>query len=425
MKILHLCTDGGGGAANAALRLHQGLLSLGVDSVFGIKAGEPADNLTIAAPSGLRKWYASQAPRLEYHSAKWLHPKIRPVLPAYRFPGVCRSLIRRVRPDLVNLHWIDNNLVSFSDLRWIKNRGIPIVWTLHDMSPLSGGFHYREMADLPPSPLGPLTLPGAGSGVSWSILRRRAEALENARLTVVSPSVWLAEEAKHSPVFRGGDVRRIPYGIDTERFRSHDQMESRRYFGFPENSMILLFGADSFEDPRKGLSHLEEVVGYLSKKGLPLILVGFGNRHPVADGRFACPTRLMGRLESETELSRLYSAADLFVCPSREDNLPNTMIEALACGTPVAGFEIGGLPDLVKQSQTGVTVPPFDEALMAERIACFLQLEARQRNEIRARCRQSILEGLTLEHQATAYLREVYEPLLAGTSNEAGSRSCR
>lgn len=404
MKILHLSTYDHGGAANAAFRLHQGLRTMGIDSWFGSKIGHhcPEDNKIIAA-TGWRKFYARQAPRIEFHYAKWRWPQVRPVLTVDRFPGSSRSLIKKLKPSIVHLHWVSHNFVVNSDLKWLVENEIPIVWTLHDMAPITGGFGYREAVNLPPSPLGSLVCQDARKTLSQRLIEERNSAIEKAKIAVVAPSKWLANEAKISPIFRYHSIQNIPYGINTDQFSPIDKIKSRQRWNIPRDAKVILFGADTFEDPRKGIQHLISALKIVQKNTSNLLLVGFGNHSPLNISDFPLPVMGLGRLTSADDLCAAYNAADVFVCPSREDNLPNTMIESLSCGVPVVGFEVGGLKDFVINAQTGRLAPCYDETELGSALTSQLSLTRQEQQQMKDNCRDLILSKCTLTAQASAY----------------------
>jgi hypothetical protein len=209
MRVLHICTYDQGGAANAALCLHEGLIEAGVHSVFASKWINRDGRNRIAVARGKTDWRANLYPTIDYYLARAAHPRSKNIVTMGRLRGVGMRAVASVKPDLIHLHWIDHGMLSIPDLENLANSRIPIVWTLHDMAPAAGGFGFRESVGLPPDPLGPLTCQDERKIRSESILRRRTLALANANLTVVSPSGWLAEEARHSPVFANHRIKTI------------------------------------------------------------------------------------------------------------------------------------------------------------------------------------------------------------------------
>lgn len=411
MKILHLSSYDFGGAANAAIRLHEGLLAAGLESRFACKTVSQVRNGIVPVLKEKGDLLKKSATRIDFHLARLLHPGVRPVLPFPRMSGGGMRALDRYVPDLINLHWVEHNFITPADLRKLVARRIPMVWTLHDMAPLSGGFSYREAGGLPPAALGPLCCPGSRLRQSSRILAERTRALAGADLTIVSPSRWLAAEAAHSPVFERFPVHVIPYGIDTDVFRPLDKMDSRDRWDVPRNAKVILFGADTFDDPRKGISHLQAALESLSSQIPDLVVLGFGNRDFISDHFPGIETRSAGRVRDLTELASLYSAADVFVCPSREDNLPNTVIESLCCGTPVAGFEVGGLPDLVEQGRTGYLAPCYEPDELGAAIHRIIAAGTEEGGDLRNNCRKFAMDSLGLSGQAEAYHR-LYKEIL-------------
>lgn len=413
MRVLHLCTYDHGGAANAAIRLHEGLLALGDESFFASKVKtRPGTNRT-GTVHPWNRWFHQRSPAFEYHLARLLSPGVRPVFTRGFLPGCGLTAVKKLRPRIVHLHWVDHGMISLRNLRELADSKAPVVWTLHDMAPLTGGFGYREAMDLPPAAFGPLTLSGVQAGASQRLLDSRADSLRGANLTVVAPSKWLAEEARRSPVFSAHRVEHIPYGIDTTTFKPVPVHEARARWKLPLDHRVILFGADTFGDKRKGIAHLQAALAQLPREinGKPLLLVGFGNASELTPSDFPIPVRGIGRLTDLNEIAALYSAADVFVCPSREDNLPNTMVESLSCGTPVVGFQIGGLTDLVIPGQTGDLAPPYDETRLAQCIANILSAGDEEALAMRSNCRQNAESQLGLEIQAKRY-QELYRDLI-------------
>ena len=140
-------------------------------------------------------------------------------------------------------------------------------------------------------------------------------------------------------------------------------------------------------------------------------MIGFGNRRPISPDLFPIPTTTLGRIESQSELASLYSAADLFACPSREDNLPNTMLESLACGTPVVGFDVGGIPDFVRPGMTGALAQRYDLGALAKCLRVMLEQDEETKAAMRRACREVAVHELSPEHQALRYMTNYREIL--------------
>ncbi len=311
--------------------------------------------------------------------------------------------------DVINLHWT-RGFLDPGD--FFSRVSVPAVWTLHDMNAFTGGCHYslgcvryREQCGACPQ-LGSADM----SDLSRSIWRRKEKAfrLMRAPLRVVTPSNWMGECARSSSLLGTGSIAVIPYGLDTAVFAPFDQQAARQRFQIPSDARVVLFVADSLDNQRKGFSFL---VDALNRVRIPnLVLVSMGRDRPPS----ALEARHihLGTIHDDALLAEAYSAADLFAIPSVEDNLPNTVLESMACGTPVVGFDAGGIRDMVRAEVTGLLAPTRDVPSLANRISELLG-DAARRGAMSRQCRAVALEEYTLELQARRY-RELYEALLRG-----------
>jgi glycosyltransferase involved in cell wall biosynthesis len=310
--------------------------------------------------------------------------------------------------DIINLHWIRN----FVDLRAFSSAvSAPIVWTLHDMNAFTGGCHYDEGCGRYGSKCG--ACPQLGSedrhDLSRQVWKRKREAYGNKRgeMHIVAPSQWLAAEAKHSALFEDFPVSVIPYGVDVEIFKPRNQSAARRALDLPQGARVILFVAQSTANRRKGFSLLSEALRATgSIANLHLISVG---SHESEISHSESHLHL-GRVASERLLSVVYSAADVFVIPSLQDNLPNTVLEAIACGTPVVGFNTGGIPDMVRPGVTGWLAEVGNVCALREAIEQALSDEA-TRARMGRRCRAIAEEEYALAVQARRY-KQLYAECL-------------
>jgi glycosyltransferase involved in cell wall biosynthesis len=309
--------------------------------------------------------------------------------------------------DVVNLHWVS----GFVDLRCLLAGLLPtttVVWTLHDMNAFTGGCHYAGACDGYLDRCG--TCPQLGStgqgDLSRRIWQRKNKAfgqLSPDRLRIVTPSRWLGEEVRRSSLLGPRfEVDLIPYGVDTDELAPRDRSAARSTLGVPAEGKVILFAAHSVANKRKGFDLLAQALAGLADLG-DVFLISLGRGLPPATG---VPTRHLGYVGDERLLSLVYSAADVFVLPSRQDNLPATGLEALACGTPVVGFAVGGVPDLVRPEETGVLVDQVDAAALGSGLRDLLTNGDRL-IRLRRRCREVALDEFSLERQARDY-RELY-----------------
>jgi glycosyltransferase involved in cell wall biosynthesis len=314
--------------------------------------------------------------------------------------------------DIINLHWI----AGFVDLQSFfseMSRHVPIVWTLHDMNAFTGGCHYDEGCgkyELSCGACPQLSSSKSGDRSHRIWLRKRDAFAEVApgRLQFVSPSRWLADALRRSSLLADRPVTVIPNGVDVDDFAPRDRRLARDALGIPSDAAVVLFVADSVENRRKGFTLLAEALADLHE--VPnLLAVSVGRDKPTAN--FNAKHLHLGYVDNDRFLSLIYSAADAFAIPSLQDNLPNTVLESLACGTPVVGFDLGGIPDLLRPGVTGFLAPEGDVAAFRDALASLLQDPA-LRVELAANCRHVAVTEYSLEVQARRYL-ELYESVLA------------
>jgi glycosyltransferase involved in cell wall biosynthesis len=408
VKTILLSTyDISGGAARAAYRLHQGLQTIGVNSTMLVQHRSSDDRTVLGPRSKAEKTIAFLRPGLDSlplalyrnrhqtrYSLNWL--------PDYR-----NNCIEQYKPDVVNLHWIGSGFSRLENLRKLHR---PIVWTMHDMWGFTGGCHYTEGCDRYLQNCG--KCPQLGSQKNGDLSRwnwnRKHEILQTLNLTIVTPSQWLANCSRSSSIL--GQVRTevIPYGIDLDLYRPHDRILARKLLKLPTNKPLILFGASSaMNDPRKGIHLLERALQHLyhfefSEQPEVLIL---GASH----GKLNCPFPIhyLGVLQDDISLALAYSCASVFVAPSLEDNLPNTVIEAIACGVPCVAFRVGGMPDLIEHGYSGYLVNPFEVSELAQGLYWALTSE----EPLGERSRQIAEERYALRRQAKAY-RSLFESLI-------------
>lgn len=418
MKVNIINTfDTYGGAARAAVRLYRGLrAAIGDDCMMMSlhKHGQDPGVRTLVPATAEE---VARAHETEAAMAAEIAPY--PALQNVGFPPFHgerspfgEALVRQMpAADIVNLHWV-RGFVDYAAFFQSRPAGQPVVWTLHDMHPLTGGCHYAADCDRYVEHCG--TCPVLGSDnpedASFQILQRK-QAILAARtggpLHVVAPSRWLAAQARRSRLFRDTPVSVIPYGLESDVFTPHDRQAARQGFGLPPDLKIILFIAHVVTDPRKGLAYLDEALARLGpQKDVALLLVGQGT--PTLKAPVQCLRA--GLVNDDATVSRLYSAADLVVVPSLEDNLPNTVLEAMASGTAAAGFAIGGIPDMIIPGETGFLAAPGDIESLSLALADALADPARLAAIGRA-ARARVEREHTLARQAERYL-DLYRSLL-------------
>lgn len=379
MKILIVNTYDGGGAANACLRLHQGLLQEGMDSSVLLRTKrksipETYQFGTQRVSNSNLKIVKNKLKSLMGNgiSKEQLFLKKRPKgLEIFSFPKTNFDITASPlyeEADVINLHWVANFLDYES---FFKKNKKPVVWTLHDMNPFTGGEHYDQ------SVLGmnesgypiPRLLTEEEKQMFQENLVLKKRAIESVKnLTIVSPSKWLAQEAKQSSVFKTREVLCIPYGIDSTVFKPIDKDFSRDVLGIPKDKKVVLFVADSISNDRKGYSYLKNALSMMQRKDVVLCAIGSKKGAIEANEQIL----ELGAIADDRLMNIAYSAADVFVIPSLMDNLPNTVIESLMSGTPVIGFPIGGIPDMIEHGVNGLLAEDISSTALLKSIEEFL-----------------------------------------------------
>ena len=421
MKIVHIATsDISGGAARAAYRLHSGLRLLNLESSM-LVANRSSDDPYVTEivrrgdlTAGLRRL----ARRYVLHRVAAQYASSRPA--GATFFSDDRSefgpeVMRQLPPcEVVNLHWVAG-FIDFRSFFRVVPRRSPLVWTLHDTNPFTGGCHYYDSCRRSNDGCG--ACPELGSAVNsdlsraiWQRKKAAYSCIPDGRLHVVTPSRWLAGEVRQSTLLGRFRVSVIPYGLDTEVFSPRNREMAREVLNIPHDKRVILFVADHVRERRKGFALLAEALAALpAEAGIHLVSLGRSALFP----NLRSPNLSLGFIDNDFVLSLVYSAADLYVIPTLDDNLPNTALESMSCGTPVVGFDTGGVPDMVRNGVSGFVVPKGDTGALRQAVLRVLDNPA-LRAEMSQNCRRIAVEEYDIVLQAERYLA-LYESL---TSNQ-------
>ncbi len=332
--------------------------------------------------------------------------------------GLGREL-NKEQSDVVNLHWLGTGTLSIEEIGRLRH---PVVLSLHDMWTFCGAEHYTYDRRFE-SGYATGTRPDGESGVDWNriVWSRKAKAWRHP-MTVVTPSRWLADCVGRSRLMSSWPVHVIPNPIDLNLWSPMDRREARSSLGLPPDGWVVAFGADGGEAKsikggdllRKALRRLPGNLANSMRSDLRLVVFG-GKRAFVEEGALPFTVHHLGRVQDDGVLRAVYSAADVMVVPSRQDNLPNTAVEAQACGTPVVGFCVGGLPDIVDDGVNGRLVAAFDTEALARAIAWVVERPERN-GRLSAASRRSAIAKFDPMRIADAYV-DVYR---SAASNLAG-----
>lgn len=416
MRVVHFgYADDIPGAARASYRLHREMLRAGADSTMVVARRDTQDPTVRGPRSQLADRWARSAPLVDYVPLRALQPGRREVSLSWIGTGRVRE-VQRLRPEVVQLHWICGGLVRPVALRRLAR--FPIVWRLPDMWPFTGVEHYAgastrwERGYARGDGGYRSRLPVDVDRWAWRRKRRTYDRLP--RLTIVAPSTWLADAAGRSPLFSNRRIEVITTGIDLALFHPAERRPARRRLGLPEEGRLVLFGAHGGGlNPRKGYAELQEAVARLQATwtGPPPTVVTFGEGTPGPFRFGEWPGHRLGHIDREALLPDVYSAADVFVAPSVEENLANTVLESLACGTPVVAFAIGGMADVIDHGRSGYLASAGSTDELASGMARVIGASDEWSASASGHARSTAEERFDQQRQAARYLA-LYDELL-------------
>lgn len=319
--------------------------------------------------------------------------------------------------DVIHLHWVNQGMLSLTDIRNIVRSGKPLVWTMHDIWPATAICHltlgcrsFRSRCH------NCKYLPGNGSAndLSSKVWRRKERMLREGNAVFVACSRWLEGEAKGSALLKGHSVVSIPNPIDTRVFCPGSQTEAREQLHLPQDKLLLLFVCQRVTNVNKGMTFLAEACRKLAadhpelKERLGLVLMG-GHADEVAES-LPFVSYPLGYVTDENLIACAYRAADLFVLPSLSENLPNTIMEAMACGVPCVGFKVGGIPEEIDHQKNGYVAAYRDSDDLARGISwvlCEADREALSHAAVR-----KVTQNYSQSSVALRY-SELYQEILA------------
>lgn len=413
--VLHLSTFHlEGGAGIAATRLHRALLRSGVDSHMLISSIHlPEEGVQALADTkwkSKKAWLRFVAERLYFYTQE----KDKSVRFAFSPAEVGADISKHPlvqKADILHLHWINFGFLSLDSLDKLFSLGKPVVWTLHDMWTFTGGCHYSRDCQhyLTHCHSCPYLAKPELYDISFSQFEQKKSIYHKAQMNLVSPSHWLDELTKKAALTQNITSRTIPNCLDTNVFSPGNLTEIRQKLNLPPDKKLILFAGANTQDPRKGFLYFQEAMEILKKTGADYEVIIFGKSNTAAFETFPVPVHYMGTISKTEDMVAVYNAADMIVVPSLEDNLPNTVMEALSCGTPAIGFCTGGIPEMIDHKQNGYLADFKSSGSLAEGIQWVI--ENNTEGEISKIARQKVLDNYSESVVAKKY-DQLYKSLL-------------
>jgi len=418
LKIVHLNTyEGNGGAGRACLRLNHALNAAGADSkVMVYFQFQESKTTGTFSKSPFQKAKAVFQIMAERYLAKAF---VKAVKTPFSLQWFGQSVINHPEvknADIIHLHWINHGFLNPKFLAELDELEKPIVWTFHDSNAFTGGCHVRYSCENFHKECGfcPLLKNSAKDDISRKTWKRKKEAYNELNCHIVAPSNWMARSVKFSSLMGFREVTVIPNTIETSVFKPYVKAEAKKVLKINAGKFVLMSGfMPSKNDKHKGTPYLIAALTDLANRpGIDkdkIELIIFGNKDNADMPEFPFKTTFLGTISNDEHLAKCYSAADVFITPSLEDNLPNTVMESLACATPVVAFKTGGIPDMVKHLENGYLA----EYENAEDLATGIEWLYHDENapDIQKEARRTILNQFSEQVVAEQHIK-LYKTLL-------------
>ncbi len=422
MKVLVISTNShNGGAGIAALRLVEALNGSGTDTNM-LAYYEDKTHPNVAAYVR-NKWM--EARRFLYFVGERLcflpHEVEKEIRFFFSLANTGEDLSKHpmvLQADVIHLHWFNKGFLSLKGLGNLLSIGKPVVWTLHDMWAFTGGCHYNyKECENYKGACGncPMVKRASDNDISFQIWQQKKKVYSKGNLYVITVSEWLGRILETSALMKNIPHGCLPNPIDTDVYHPVDKREVREQLNLSLEKDYLLFVAMNTRDERKGFRYLIEALDVLeSRKDLELIVIGKADEDVL--GSLPLPVNYLGVIRETEKMVMVYNASDIYITPTLQDNLPNTVMESLACGTPVVAFETGGVPEMVSHKQEGYLCPQKDTEGMAKGIDWILEDKDRRRS-LSINARNKVLENYAYNVVAAKY-GELYRSLLSSNNTD-------
>ena len=416
MKVLIVNTsERTGGAAVAANRLMKALINHGVKAKMLVRDKE-SDSLTVTelSRSWRLRWNFLWERFVIFVRCGFSRKHLFEIDLANTGTDITR-LREFQEADIIHLHWINQGMLSLSGIRKILRSGKPVVWTMHDIWPATAICHVTLGCRNFTTRCRSCRLLGndQGNDISTTIWQRKLRMLEGENIYYVACSRWLENEAKASVLLKGHKVTSIPNPIDTHIYNRYSKEEARQRLGLPQDRRLILFASQRVTTPNKGMDYLIEacrLLGDRTKCQTPYEVVILGGHAEELVELLQLKAHPLGYVNDERRIVDVYNAVDVFVLPSLSENLPNTIMEAMACGVPCVGFKVGGIPEEIDHKRNGYVADYRNAEDLARGIRWILEesdYEALSRNAI-----QKVAHNYSQQSVALRYA-EVYQQAMA------------
>lgn len=349
-----------GGAAIAASRLMESLRNHGIKATLLVRDKQTEQITVVSLEHNWRMLWKFVWERIIIWKANHFSKKNLFAVDIANTGTDITSLPEFQQADVIHLHWINQGMLSLKQLKKILASGKPVVWTMHDMWPCTAICHHARECTYYQTECHNCPFIRNGEkrkDLSYRIFRKKQELYKHRHINFVTCSHWLEEQARKSALLCGHAITSIPNPINTNLFKPHSSKEARERVLLPQNMKLMLFGSVKITDKRKGIDYLIKACQQLAEKHPELKeelgVVVFGNQSQELESILPFKVYPQDFVSNEHQLVDIYNAVDLFVTPSLEENLPNTIMEAMACGTPCVGFNVGGIPEMIDHLHNG------------------------------------------------------------------------
>ena len=380
IKVVHISTSANGGAGIAAYCIHEALLKNNIESHFICldtydkqslksfsKIEKPKYSLIKSAQRKLLRLLTKYTGSLKMYPQYYFQTKLKKAYPLnisdrVSLPFSEYNILKHpavINADVIHLHWV-SDLLDYRS--FFLNNKKPVVWTLHDMNPFQGIFHYKEDE---------LRNDKISSTLNKYVHAIKLKAIKHrkCKLTIISPSQWLLKSATQNSIFKNVPGYNIPNTINTELFFPSRNKQLREKLNIPEENTIFLFVSQFVNSYRKGFDLLCEALAQLKSSKITLLVIGHTDDLLIK----GIDIKILGSIHDNKTLRDYYSLADAFIIPSREDNLPNVLLEAMCCGTPVLSFNIGGMTEIIQDGFNGLKANKIDVRELVNVIKQFIK----------------------------------------------------